>query len=273
MSGEGLRILITNDDGARAPGIALLEEIARELSDDVWVVAPEFDQSGVSHAISLHEPLRVFRAEERRFFVKGTPADCVLLGVEHLVPGKRPDLVLSGVNRGGNIADAIAYSGTVGAAMTALTMDIPAIALSQLFRDVANVHWATARAFAPDLVRRLLTVDWPRKVLFNVNFPAVPPSDVAGFAFCRPAHGLIGGVHVDERTDVRGQTYHWISFRRAEASIDDPESDIVGLRNHRITVSPLRPDRHAEPDWAEMRAAHGDLFDGLRLADPSGAAV
>ncbi len=260
---RGLRILITNDDGGRAPGLALLEEIAGSLSDDVWTVAPEVDQSGVSHAISLHEPLRVHRDGERRFLVRGTPADCVLLGVEHLIPGRKPDLVLSGVNRGGNMADAIAYSGTVGAAMTALSMDVRAIALSQLFRDVSTVHWDTARRFAPDLVRRLLAVSWPRKVMFNVNFPPFPPEEVRGIAFCRPAHGLIGGVRVEERVDVRQQTYHWISFRRSEAGIDDPDSDVVALRERRIAVTPLRPDRHAEPDWAEMAESHGDLFTGL----------
>ena len=266
-----MRILITNDDGARAPGIALLEEIARTLSDDVWVVAPEFDQSGVSHAISLHEPLRVFRAGERRFFVKGTPADCVLLGVEHLIPGRRPDLVLSGVNRGGNMADAIAYSGTVGAAMTALTMNIRAIALSQLFRDVANVHWDTARRFAPGMIRRLLDIEWPRKVMYNVNFPAVPPDEVTGVRFCRPGHGLIDGVNVEERTDVRQVTYHWIYFRRSETAVDDPDSDIVALRERRIAVTPLRPDRHAEPDWAEMGESHGARFEDIAAIGGDGA--
>ena len=261
------RILITNDDGARAEGLKVLEEIARTFTDDVWIVAPELDQSGVSHAVSLHEPLRVHHEDERRMFVRGTPADCVLLGIEHLVKGKKPDLVLAGVNRGGNMADAIAYSGTVGGAMTALAMKTPSIALSQLYRDPKVLHWETARRFAPSLIARLMQIEWPQAVCYNVNFPACPPQEVAGVVFARPAHGMISGVDVDARVDVRGGAYHWITFRRATETIDDPDSDIVGLRNNKITITPLRPDRHAEPDWSEMNALAGlqltEWFAGL----------
>ncbi|MEM8551033.1 MAG: 5'/3'-nucleotidase SurE [Pseudomonadota bacterium] len=249
-----MRILITNDDGARADGIKLLEEIAREFSDDVWVVAPEFDQSGVSHAISLHEPLRVHEEDERRFFVRGTPADCVVLGVEHILDA-RPDLVLSGVNRGGNMADAIAYSGTVGAAMTALMMGVPAIALSQFFVGT-HIHWETARAHAKPLIETLLKADWPRPIAPNVNFPACAPSEVAGVTVCRPGHGLIDGVRVDERVDVRGLSYHWLQFKRAKTMPTDAASDYELLKANHITVTPLRGDRHAEGDWEGFRDRH-----------------
>ncbi|MEM0907288.1 MAG: 5'/3'-nucleotidase SurE, partial [Pseudomonadota bacterium] len=215
-----MRILITNDDGARADGIRLLEEIALTMTDDVWVVAPEFDQSGVSHAISLHEPLRVHKQDSRHFFVRGTPADCVVLGVEHILD-KRPDLILSGVNRGGNMADSIAYSGTVGAAMTGLLVGVPAIALSQFFQGT-TIHWATAKAYARPLIERLLKVDWPRPIVPNINFPACPPEEVAGVVVCRPGHRLISGVNVDERVDVRGLSYHWLQFRRSRDADDDP---------------------------------------------------
>jgi len=253
-----MRILITNDDGARAEGIRLLEDIARTLSDDVWIVAPEFDQSGVSHSISLHEPLRVHREDARRFFVRGTPADCVALGVAHLLDGP-PDIVLSGVNRGGNMADSIAYSGTVGAAMTALMMRVPAIALSQYFRGV-TIHWETARAFAPPLIERLLAANWPRPMAPNVNFPACPPEEVEGVAVCRPGHGFIDGLEVEERVDVRGLSYHWLKFRHAPHAIDDPLCDYAQLRANKITVTPLRPDRHAEGDWEGFAAEYGDAL-------------
>ena len=267
-----LRILITNDDGARAEGLKVLEEIARTLTDDVWIVAPELDQSGVSHAVSLHEPLRVHHEGDKRMFVRGTPADCVLLGIEHLVTGRKPDLVLSGVNRGGNMADSIAYSGTVGGAMTALAMKTPSIALSQLFRDPKILHWETARRFAPPLIGWLRRIAWPQAVCYNVNFPACRPDEVAGVVFARPAHGMISGVNVDARVDVRGAAYHWITFRRSTETIDDPDSDLVALRDNKITITPLRPDRHSEPDWSEMNARVGfeltEWFAGLDITRP-----
>ncbi|XWN33934.1 MAG: 5'/3'-nucleotidase SurE [Devosia sp.] len=250
-----MRILITNDDGARADGIKLLEEIARSISDDVWVVAPEFDQSGVSHAISLHEPLRVHREDERRYFVKGTPADCVVLGVEHLLD-RRPDLILSGVNRGGNMADSIAYSGTVGAAMTGLMVGVKAIALSQYFQGT-HIHWETARAYAKPLIENLVAADWPRPVVPNINFPACAPEDVEAVTVCRPGHGFIAGLRVEARVDVRGGSYHWLQFRRSEEPELDPDSDIELLRKNHVTVTPLRPDRHAEGDWLGFRERHG----------------
>ncbi|MBJ3775067.1 5'/3'-nucleotidase SurE [Acuticoccus mangrovi] len=253
-----MRILITNDDGARADGIKLLEEVARSITDDVWVVAPEFDQSGVSHSISLHEPLRVHQEGERRFLVRGTPADCVVLGVEHLLD-RRPDLVLSGVNRGGNMADSIAYSGTVGAAMTALAVGVPAIALSQFFQGV-DIHWETARVFAKPLIERLLEIDWERRVAPNVNFPACPPAEVTGVAVCHPGHGFIDGVRVEERVDVRGGSYYWLQFRRAKEPVDDPTCDIAQLWQNKITVTPLRPDRHGEGDWGGFEARFADLL-------------
>ncbi|UOM34046.1 5'/3'-nucleotidase SurE [Acuticoccus sp. I52.16.1] len=260
-----MRILITNDDGARAPGIKLLEEIARAMTDDVWIVAPEFDQSGVSHAISLHEPLRVHREGEKRYFVKGTPADCVILGVEHLLDAK-PDLVLAGVNRGGNMADSIAYSGTVGAAMTALTVGVPAIALSQYFQGV-DVKWECARAYAKPLIERLLEVKWPQSVVPNINFPHRDPGDIAGVTLCHPGHGFIDGVNVVERVDVRGLSYHWLQFRRSAEEVDDPACDISLLREGHITITPLRPDRHGEWNWSDMRAQFGDVLTVAPMPD------
>ncbi len=259
-----MRILITNDDGARADGIKLLEEIARSITDDVWVVAPEFDQSGVSHSVSLHEPLRVHREDEKRFFVNGTPADCVVLGVEHLLD-RKPDLVLSGVNRGGNMANSIPYSGTVGAAMTALMAGIPAIALSQFFQGV-DIHWETARAYAKPLIEKLLANDWPRPIVPNINFPHCAPEDVAAVTICAPGHGLIDGVTVEERYDVRGLSYYWLRFRRAQEAMIDPRSDYALLLENHITVTPLRPDRHADADWETYGEALAESLGGTLRA-------
>src|SRR5918998_2712523 len=150
------RVLLTNDDGIDAPGLAVLEQVAAELAREVWIVAPVHDQSGTSHSISLHSPLRVARLDERRFSVVGTPGDCTVMAVRHLMREDPPTLVLSGVNRGANLGVETVFSGTVGAAMTGMLLGIPSIALSQAFSDRDAVRWETARALAPDVIRRLL---------------------------------------------------------------------------------------------------------------------
>ena len=141
-----MRILLTNDDGIHAPGLGVLEEIARALSDDVWVVAPETDQSGVSHSLSLNDPLRLREIDERHFAVKGTPTDCVIMGIRHILDEKGADLVLSGVNRGRNAAEDVTYSGTVAGAMEGTVLGIPSFALSQAysFSTKSLPLWETA---------------------------------------------------------------------------------------------------------------------------------
>jgi hypothetical protein len=158
-----MRILITNDDGIHSPGLAACLEIARALSDEVWIVAPEIDQSGVSHSLSLNDPLRMREVGERHFAVKGTPTDCVIMGVRHLMKEKA-DLVLSGVNRGRNCAEDVTYSGTVAGAMEGTVLGIPSFALSQAyaFTTKHNPFWETAIKHAPDLIKRVLKAGMPR---------------------------------------------------------------------------------------------------------------
>jgi 5'-nucleotidase len=173
------RILISNDDGIHAPGLKVLEKVARALSDDVWVVAPESDNSGASHSFTVRRPLQVHRLSPQRFAVSGTPTDCALVAINHLMTDRKPDLVLSGVNRGANQGEDVIYSGTVAVAMEAAMMGVPAIAMSQI-RHGNQVPWPTAAAFAETVVRRLTSVDWPEGVLMNVNFPCVAPDEVKG---------------------------------------------------------------------------------------------
>src|SRR6201986_2367167 len=165
-----MRILVTNDDGIHAPGLAACEEIARALSDDVWIVAPETDQSGVSHSLSLNDPLRLREVDERHFAVKGTPTDCVIMGARHVLDGKDIDLVLSGVNRGRNVGEDVIYSGTVAGAMEGTVLGIPSIALSQAYKSRSGQppHWDTSLRFAPDIIRRVLDQGLPSDVLINV---------------------------------------------------------------------------------------------------------
>jgi 5'-nucleotidase len=172
------RILITNDDGIEAPGLAVLERIAAELGREVWVVAPEHDQSGVSHAVSLHHPVRISERGRRRYAITGTPGDCAVMGACHLM-SEPPQLLLSGVNRGANLGLETVFSGTVGGAMTGMLLGIPSIALSQAWTDRANVRWDTAAALGAEAVRRLLAIGWSAATCLNVNFPDVP-AEAAG---------------------------------------------------------------------------------------------
>ncbi len=196
-----MRILITNDDGIHAEGLDICAEIARALSDDVWIVAPEFDQSGVSHSLSLNDPLRLRQVDERRFAVKGTPTDCVIMGAKHILKDRPPDLVLSGVNRGRNAGEDVIYSGTVAGAVEGTILGIPSFALSQAYtsRSAEPPHWATARRFAPDIIRSTLKAGIPHEVLINVNFPNCGPSAVKGIAVSGQGRNRQERLQIDAR--------------------------------------------------------------------------
>ncbi len=249
------RILVSNDDGINAPGLKVLERIAKSLSDDVWVVAPESEQSASGHSLTLTLPLRVRRISRRRFAVNGTPTDSVLLGVQHIVTGKRPDLVLSGVNAGGNLGEDITYSGTVAAAMEGALMGIPSIALSQVRVYGENVRWAAAEHHAPDIVRRLVAMGWPRNVLMNVNFPDVTPEEISGIEITVQGRRKIGDA-VTKGRDPRGYDYVWIGTERDE----DPSfvgSDLKAVNEGRISITPLCLDLTHKASMAALRKEFG----------------
>jgi 5'-nucleotidase len=245
------RILITNDDGIDAPGLEVLERIAGELGKEVWVVAPEHDQSGVSHAVSLHHPIRVSERGGRRFGVTGTPGDCAVMGVCHLMAKGPPQLLLSGVNRGANLGLETVFSGTVGGAMTGMLLGIPSIALSQAWNDRNRVRWATAAELGPGVVRQLLDIGWPAATCLNVNFPDLPANQVGPLTLARQGPGLIQGMQVETRVDPRGLSYHWITFRRGRRG-QGQQSDVDALRAGRIAVTPLRYDRTDEAAFAKL---------------------
>lgn len=252
---ENPRILVTNDDGIHAPGLKVLEEIAREISDDVWVIAPESEQSGASHSLSLAFPLRLREVSEFRFAVQGTPTDCVVMGLHHVIKDKPVDLVLSGVNRGSNIADDVTYSGTIAAAMEGTILGVPSIALSQAVTPKnKNAKWSTARTHAPALVKKLLKLGWPKDVLINVNFPDVPHESVKGVDVTRQGHLDISNLFIDQRQDARGIPYFWIGERGAYG---DPssDSDLVAIRNGYISVTPLHLDLTHDETYRAMQAA------------------
>jgi 5'-nucleotidase len=240
---KGLRILVTNDDGIHAPGLKVLERIARKLSSDVWVIAPEDEQSGSAHSLSLANPLRVRKLSPYKYAVKGTPSDCVLMAVRHIMRDRQPDLVLSGVNRGQNIADDVTYSGTIAAAMEGTQLGIPSIALSQAFGfgGNTNVKWATAEHFAPDILKRLVAAGWPEEVLININFPDVVPASVTGIEVTRQGKRDQSLVRVEERIDARNNPYYWLGFERI-LSNPPQGTDLRAIYEGRISVTPLHMD-------------------------------
>ena len=236
------RILLVNDDGIDAEGIKVSHEIAGQFADEVWTVAPQSDQSGMSHALSLQLPVRVIPYGERRFSVIGTPSDCIVMAVRLIMKGKLPDLVISGVNRGANLADDIAYSGTVSGAMTSILCGIPAVAFSQAYRKNAETPWATARKYGAELLTKLLAGPLPPDLCLNVNFPAIQPDEVTGIRATRQGSRSIRAIDIDARDDLRGKPYYWLNFDRAGGH-QAPDSDIQALREKAVSVTPLRPDR------------------------------
>ena len=238
-----MRILLTNDDGIHAHGLAVLEGIARELSDEVFVVAPETDQSGVAHSLSLSDPLRLREVSPRHYAVKGTPTDCVIMGVRRIMADRRPDLVLSGVNRGQNVAEDVTYSGTIAGAIEGAMLGIPSIALSQAYGGYgrAAIEWDASEAHAAPLIRKIMAAGVPRGGLVNVNFPACAADQVKGVAFTRQGQRNVELMRVEERRDGRGFPYFWLMFQRGEIQFE-AGTDLAALGDSRISVTPLRLD-------------------------------
>jgi 5'-nucleotidase len=236
-----MRILVTNDDGIHAEGLATLERIAAKLSDDVWVVAPEYEQSGASRALTLAEPVRVRVLSERRFSTTGTPTDCVMLGVNDLIPGGKPDLVLSGVNRGANLAEDVTMSGTVAGAIEGMALGVPAIALSQMGFYEESHGFAPAEAYGPGVIKRLVEIGWPSDVVLNINFPNRDVSEITEVEVTRQGFRDAQIRHAEKRTDLRGRDYYWIGFRQLRSS--PPEgTDLRALYDGKISVTPLHID-------------------------------
>jgi 5'-nucleotidase len=165
------RVLLSNDDGIHAPGLKALEDAIRPLVRELWVCAPETEQSATSHSLTLRRPLRIRHLSDRRYAVDGTPTDAVLLGVTSLMKDARPDLVLSGFNRGGNLGEDVTYSGTVAAAMEGALLGIPSVALSQTYENRNKVKWATAKKWTPKVLKQLFAAGWPKGIFININFP------------------------------------------------------------------------------------------------------
>jgi 5'-nucleotidase len=262
-----MRILVTNDDGAGAHGLSVLHQIAKSLSDDVWIVAPEMNQSGASHALTLQVPLRYREIGERAYAVRGTPADCVIMGVRHVLKDKAPDLVLSGVNHGSNLAEDVTYSGTIAGAMEGTLLGIRSIAMSLTigFDPEGRQHWKTPLEFGPRIVEQLLAGEWPAMTLMNINYPDLAAADVKGIVATRQGRRDQGGLHIEQRADTWGDPYFWVGFERRRS--DPPQgTDLRAIADGMISVTPL----HLNLTHEATREALGNtltLGDGKRLKD------
>lgn len=255
MDESSPRILLVNDDGIAAPGLKSLERIARRLSDDVWVFAPQTEQSGASHAFTVTGAIQVQRLGPRRFAIGGSPTDCVLLAMSEFLKDDPPDLVLSGVNSGANLAEDVTYSGTVAGAMEGALFGVRAIALSQKSGPGRKLHWKTAERHAPAVIERLLSVGWTRDVFMNVNFPACEADAVAGISVVK--QGRRSSVFDIVRVPVRRREFYLIGDHQPGIPLDRSESDYVAVERNEIAVTPLHVDLTHRGSLKNIRA----LFD------------
>lgn len=236
------RILLTNDDGIHAPGLALLESIARNLSNDVWVVAPAHERSGAGHSVSLTQPIRMRELDNKRFEIHGTPTDCVLMALWEIMTDGPPDLLLSGINSGANLAEDVSYSGTIAAAMEGTLMGIRSIALSQIRTPGGVADFAPAAAHAPALLDRLLALeDWPAGSFININFPDCPPAAISGVNVSGQGQRPPGAFSIDARQDARNQPYYWVRIRYPDGDPGE-DTDLAAIAANTIAVTPIKMD-------------------------------
>lgn len=261
-----MRILITNDDGIVAPGLKAAEDIAREVAGpdgEIWTVAPEMEQSGVGHCISYTKPMRLNQLGPRRFAVDGSPADCVIAALRNLMP-EAPDLVISGVNRGHNVAEDILYSGTVGGAIEGVLQRVRAISLSQAYGPAIMDRddlFEAARRNGAEAVRRILALPWDEKtdygLFYNVNFPPVPAEKVRGFRTAAQGRRPDGAFRIQESVAPNGRTYFWLAHGQGNREAA-PGADAYEAADGWITVTPLRADLTAHDRLADIASALGD---------------
>jgi len=239
-----MRILLTNDDGVNARGLKLLEDIARKFSEDIWIVAPAEEQSGAGHSLTLTTPVRLRRHDERRFSVTGTPTDAVMLALAHVMRDSPPDVILSGINRGANLAEDVTYSGTVSAAMEGALAGVRSIALSQAYSREGmgdTVPFAAAEQWAECVLGPLLAFETEPHSLINVNFPAISPDEVKGIRVCRQGLRDYGRLRIVQRTDPRGYDYYWFGLG---PMVQTPGhlTDLEAVADGYVSVSPLHLD-------------------------------
>src|SRR5690242_19313089 len=244
-----MRILLTNDDGINARGLKLLEAVARKLADDIWIIAPTEEQSGAGHSLTLTTPVRLRRHDERRFSVTGTPTDAVMLALAHIMKDSPPDVILSGINRGANLAEDVTDSGTVSAEMEGALAGVRSVALSQAYSREGmgvTVPFAASDAGPERFIAPLLNFPTDAGTLVNVNFPALPPEEVKGIRVCHQGLRDYGRLRIVQRTDPRGYDYYWFGLG---PMLQTPghSTDLEAIADGYVSVSPLHLDLTHDP--------------------------
>lgn len=249
-----MRILVTNDDGIHAPGLKVLEQIAAQFSEDVWVCAPSEEQSGAGHSLTLNQPVRLKLFGDKRFAVTGTPTDSVMMALREVMDTP-PDLILSGVNRGANLGDDITYSGTVSAAIEGALAGIRSIALSQVYSREGmadNVPFGAALQWGAKVIEPLLGAAFAPRTLVNVNFPPLAPEDIKGIRVVRQGFHDYSRGSIVEGKDPRGYRYFWFGLHAIEHTLDHG-TDLEAIDDGFIAVTPLQLD-----------LTHGPSIDALK---------
>ncbi|MEJ6011811.1 5'/3'-nucleotidase SurE [Novosphingobium aquae] len=253
-----MRILLTNDDGINAPGLNVLERIARQFSDDVWICAPSEEQSGAGHSLTLTRPVRLHKHAERRFSVSGTPTDALTMGLKKVLPAP-PDLILSGVNRGANLGDDVTYSGTVSAAIEGALAGVRSIAFSQVYSKEGigdEVSFAAAEEWGPKLLKSLIDVSFAPRTLVNVNFPALAANEVKGIRAVRQGFHDYARGSVVEGMDPRGYRYFWFGLDGIEHT-PGHDSDLEAIADGYVSVTPLQLDLTHDASLAMLKERFG----------------
>lgn len=249
-----MRILLTNDDGIHAPGLFVLEKIAAQFSDDIWICAPSEEQSGAGHSLTLTRPVRLREHAPRRFSVSGTPTDSVTMALRKVLPAP-PDLVLSGVNRGANLGDDITYSGTVSAAIEGALAGIRSIAFSQVYakEGMADaVPFDAAESWGAKVVKPLLDMPFTERTLINVNFPPLPADEVKGIRVVRQGFHDYSRGSLVEGTDPRGFDYYWFGLHGIEHT-PGQDTDLEAIGQGYVAVTPLQLDLTHEASLAALK--------------------
>ena len=261
------RILLVNDDGIDAPGMRVLEGVARQIATEVFVVAPEVNRSGASHSLSIGMPVRVREIDRYHYAVTGTPTECVMLALQELLTDETPTVCLAGINRGPNLADDTAYSGTIAAARESTQLGVPAVAMSQVFvpgeknfglGEDREIHWETSERWAPPVLKRLLASAWDDSVFMNLNFPGVPPEQVRGLRITRQGRRPPGCYVLEQDLDAQGEPYYRMLLAYEDGT-PGPDSDIKAIADGYISLSPLSLDLTATESLRALAENLGDL--------------
>jgi 5'-nucleotidase len=249
-----MRILLSNDDGIHAPGLAVLETIARAFSDDITIVAPIEEQSGAGRSLTLTRPIRLHAFGEKKFAVTGTPTDAVMMALAHVMKDNPPDLILSGVNRGANLAEDVTYSGTVAAAMEGAMAGIRSVAMSQVYRREGagnNVSFDVAEQWGERVLRPLIDAPWAPRTVMNINFPAIAPDQVRGIRVAEQGLRDYAGARLDRRTDLRGFDYYWLNLGHTPQT-PGHRTDLEASADGHVTVTPLHCNLTHQPSMAGL---------------------